>query len=150
MCPSKTTAIQGVGFTAKPVFVKENCIKKKKRKFVSINALTKKMQLETSEKERVAVDHQTPCQQTPPKKLVDPSFDDRQVKNTLSNWRQLKSQSRQDQREEARLKLEKIQNTACFNDNMDAMNDFHKLIGCSEESILCYQHGRNKSLSIVV
>lgn len=129
MCPGKRKVIQGsAGFNPKPLFVKEKCIKK--RKFVSINVLTKMLQME-SEKERVAHDHQTLS-----KKLVDPFIDDPQVKNTLSNWRKIKDQGRQHEREEARLKLEKIQNTACFNDSTDAMSDFHKLIGCSNGSIL--------------
>jgi len=136
MCPGKRKVVQdAVGFKPKPLFVKEKCIKKK-RKFVSINVLTKKLQMEL-EKERVTHDHQTPS-----KKLVDTFIDDPQVKNTLSNWRQIKDQGRQHEREEARLKLEKIQNTACFNDNMDAMNDFYKLIGCSNGSVLPYPHAQ--------
>jgi len=134
MCPGKRKVVQdAVGFKPKPLFVKEKCIKKK-RKFVSINVLTKKLQMEL-EKERVTHDHQTPS-----KKLVDTFIDDPQVKNTLSNWRQIKDHGRQHEREEARLKQEKIQNTACFNDSTDAMSDFHKLIGCSNGSILPYPH----------
>jgi len=135
MCPGKRKVIQdAAGFKPKPLFVKEKCIKKK-RKFVSINVLTKKMQIIESGKERVADHHQTPS-----KKLVDPFIDDPQVKNTLSNWRQIKDQGRHQEREEARLKLEKIQNTACFNDSIDAMSDFHKLIECSNGLISPYPH----------
>jgi len=135
MCPGKRKVVQGAaGFKSKPLFVKEKCIKK--RKFVSINVLTKKMQIIQSGKERVADYHH----QTPSIKLVDPFIDDPQVKNTLSNWRQIKDHGRQHEREEARLKQEKIQNTACFNDSTDAMSDFHKLIGCSNGSILPYPH----------
>ncbi|KAJ1389592.1 hypothetical protein SESBI_38210 [Sesbania bispinosa] len=53
--------------------------------------------------------------------------DNSTITNVLSNWRQMKTQRR---REAARLKLEQIKNTAAFEDNMDAMHDFHKLTGC--------------------
>ncbi|AES60372.1 hypothetical protein MtrunA17_Chr1g0168331 [Medicago truncatula] len=127
MCQGKRKVIhQGVGFKAKPFSIKGKCVKK--RKFVSVNvvAITKIMIDWEKEKEERVKDHQTPY-----KKLVGPFVDDVEVKKTLSNWRQMKGQVRQDQREAAQLKLEKIQNTACFNESIDVMFDFHKLIGCS-------------------
>lgn len=124
--------LQGDGFKTEQFLGQRNCIKK--RKYVSI-------------------DHETRLELTPYKKPVDPFIDDPKVKKILSNWRQVKSQVRPDEREVARFKLEGIQNTARFSDNMDAMHDFHKLIGCSKceaQGNKCslyfqmYQHGRNK------
>ncbi|WJX17318.1 hypothetical protein P8452_07248 [Trifolium repens] len=66
-----------------------------------------------------------------------PVIDQVQVKNTLSTWRQMKTQqvtnSYQCLRENARLDIEKIKNTARLNENMDSMHDFDILIGvCSK------------------
>ena len=140
--------LQGVGFKTEQILGERNCIKK--RKYVSISSAEKK--IIESENEKVN-DHETRLEQTTYKKRVDHFIDDPEVKKTLSNWRRVKSQVRLDEREMARIKLERIQNTACFNDNMDAMYDFHKLIGCSKcdtQRNKCslyfqmYQHGRNK------
>jgi len=129
--------LQGVGFKTEQILGEKNCIKK--RKHVSISGVEKKM-IE-SEKEKVNED-ETRLEQTPYKKPVDPFIDDPKVKKTLSNWRQVKSQVRPDEREVARFKLEGIQNTGRFSDNMDAMQDFHKLIGCSK----CDSQGNKCSL----
>lgn len=127
MCPGKRKVIQGVGFKAKLFSsIKGKCVKN--RKFVSVSVVAKKIIIESvKEKEEKVCDHQSPYKQ-----LVSPFIDDLEVKKTLSNWRQMKVQGRQGQREAARLELEKVQNTACFYDNIDVMHDFHKLIGYSK------------------
>ncbi|CAL0307419.1 unnamed protein product [Lupinus luteus] len=48
-------------------------------------------------------------------------------KNVLSNWKQIK---RMKEREDARNNLDLMKNTAGFNDNMEAMRDFEKLVRC--------------------
>jgi hypothetical protein len=54
---------------------------------------------------------------------------DQQVEITLSDdWKKVKIQH---ERQMARLQLEQIKNTAGFNDNMDAMYEFYKLLGYS-------------------
>ncbi|OIW16332.1 hypothetical protein TanjilG_19048 [Lupinus angustifolius] len=55
-------------------------------------------------------------------------FMDDAKKNILSNWKQM---MRAKKREKARLNLDLIKNTAGFNDNMEAMRDFEKLVGCT-------------------
>jgi len=127
MCQGKRKVIQGVGFKTKPFSIKGKCVKK--RKFVSVNVVAIANIMIDSEKEK---EERVPDHQTPYKQLAGPFIDDLEVKKTLSNWRQMKGQGRQDQREAARRELEKIQNTACFNESIDVMYDFHKLIGCSK------------------
>ena len=59
--------------------------------------------------------------------LPTSTMHDNTIKITLSNWKQIKIEK---QREAARLQLEQIKNTANLDDNMEAMRDFEKLIGC--------------------
>ena len=50
----------------------------------------------------------------------------------LHDWRKIIiDRERQKQREAARLALEQVKNTCGFQDNMDSMRDFEKLVGCS-------------------
>jgi hypothetical protein len=69
-------------------------------------------------------------------------IDDREVKKTLSNWKQLKIQreseeeaaqlkqmNRLREREAARLKIEQIKNTARLSENMDSMHAIDKFMG---------------------
>ncbi|AES99688.1 hypothetical protein MtrunA17_Chr5g0437851 [Medicago truncatula] len=99
----------------------------KKRKVVSISVVANK--IVTPEEEERVTDHETSLEQTNYKKSVDSLIDHQEVKKILANWRQRKNI--QSEREVARLKLEQIQNTARFSENIDSMYDFHKLIGVS-------------------
>ncbi|KAE9614811.1 hypothetical protein Lal_00036216 [Lupinus albus] len=58
-------------------------------------------------------------------------------KNILAKWRQMRIVK---QRKDARLNLDSIKNTAGFNDNMEAMRDFEKLIGCKSLSHPTIRH----------
>jgi hypothetical protein len=76
--------------------------------------------------------HETPFEETCYQKLGSTNFiDDQEVKITLSSWKDMRKRRKiiDHEREIARLKIEQIKNTAGFNDNMDAMRDFHKFIG---------------------
>jgi len=111
-------------FKTKPFFLKGKCIKK--RKLISISVVPTKIKSSSSE-EKVH-DHE----QTHYKKLVGNFIDDQEVKMTLSHWKELRIPLKiKHERQIARLQLEQIQNTAGFNDDMNAMHDFQKLVGCS-------------------
>jgi len=65
-------------------------------------------------------------------KLVHNFIDDQEVKMTLSHWKELRIPLKiKHERQIARLELEQIQNTAGFNDDMNAMHEFQKLVGCT-------------------
>lgn len=113
-------------FKGKLFSQKRQCFKK--RKVVSISVVAKKIIRPEEEEERVN-HHANPSEQTYYKKSASTFIDDHQVKKILGNWRHMKKI--QSEREAARLKLEQIQNTTHFSDNMDSMHDFHKLIGVS-------------------
>lgn len=115
-------------FKGKLFSLERKCFKK--RKVVSISVVANK--IIRPEEERVN-DHETSLEKTNYKKPVDTFIDHHEVKKILANWKQMKNI--QSEREAARLKLEQIQNTARFNDNIDSMYDFHKLIGVS---FICY------------
>ncbi|AES99686.1 hypothetical protein MTR_5g083650 [Medicago truncatula] len=100
----------------------------KKRKVVSVSVVANKIVTPEEEEERVT-DHETSLEQTNYKKPVDTLIDHQEVKKILANWRQRKNI--QSEREIARLKLEQIQNTARFSENIDSMYDIHKLMGVS-------------------
>ncbi|OWM69694.1 hypothetical protein CDL15_Pgr025543 [Punica granatum] len=55
---------------------------------------------------------------------------DQEFKSTCANWRTLKLQR---QREEARRKIESMTCTAGFQDNLDSMREFEKLMGIKSQ-----------------
>lgn len=115
-----------------PLFARGKCIKKKN--LISIRVVGRKIRKSEEEDKKV---NDPEVKKSYQKKLVDIYVDDQEVKRTLSNWRLVKQVTQhkvekiQNIREVARQNLDKIQNTACFNDNIDAMNEFYKLIGYS-------------------
>jgi len=113
-------------FKGKLFSLERKCFKK--RKVVLISAVPKRITRPEEEEERSNY-HETSLEQTNYKKSVDTFIDHYEVKKILANWRQMKNI--QSEREAARLKLEQIQNTARFSDNMDSMHDIHKLMGVS-------------------
>jgi hypothetical protein len=124
--PTKTLHHRLFKEKPKPTFVKKKCFKTK-TKLVSINVVANKI-TQQEEKEKVVLTTSF---------NKHPVIDQVQVKNTLSTWRQMKTQqvtnSYQCLRENARLDIEKIKNTARLNENMDSMRDFDILIGlCSK------------------
>ena len=66
-----------------------------------------------------------------------PIIDETEKKKGISIWRQRNIQK---QREAARQKLDQIRDTAGFEDNMDAMREFEKLIACPIKSYVTSQH----------
>lgn len=118
---------------ANPLFARGKCIKKKN--LISIRVVGRKIRKSEEEEDKKVNDAEV--KKSDEKKLVDIYVDDPEVKRTLSNWRLVKQVTQhkvekiQNIREVARKNLDKIQNTACFNDNIDAMNEFYKLIGYS-------------------
>jgi hypothetical protein len=99
-----------------------------KKKIVSISVVAQKRNLKFEE-ESTRVHHETPFEET---RYRSTNFiDDQEVKITLSSWKDMRKRRKiiDQEREIARLKIEQIKNTAGFNDNMDAMRDFHKFIG---------------------
>ncbi|WJX45053.1 hypothetical protein P8452_31964 [Trifolium repens] len=110
---------------------KAKSVSLQKRKIVSISVVAQKKNLKFEEEStRVHHDlHETPFEET---RYRSTNFiDDQEVKITLSSWKDMRKRRKiiDREREIARLKIEQIKNTAGFNDNMDAMRDFHKLIG---------------------
>jgi hypothetical protein len=102
-----------------------------KKKIVSITVVAEKRNLKF-EQESTRVHHETPFEETRYQKLGSTNFiDDQEVKITLSSWKDMRKRRKiiDQEREIARLKIEQIKNTAGFNDNMDAMRDYHKLTG---------------------
>ncbi|KAK2377261.1 hypothetical protein QL285_077962 [Trifolium repens] len=117
---------------------KGKCVKK--RKIVSFNVVAKKITKFEKEEERVDDHKSIPLEQTRNTTFID----DREVKKTLSNWKQLKIQCESEEeaaqlkqmkrlreREAARLKIEQIKNTARLSENMDSMHAIGKFIGYS-------------------
>jgi hypothetical protein len=107
---------------------KAKSVSLQKRKIVSISVVAQKRNLKFEE-ESTRVHHETPFEET---RYRSTNFiDDQEVKITLSSWKDMRKRRKiiDQEREIARLKIEQIKNTAGFNDNMDAMRDFHKFIG---------------------
>ncbi|KAK2431041.1 hypothetical protein QL285_029314 [Trifolium repens] len=118
---------------------KRKCVKK--RKTVSFNVVAKKItKFEEEEEERVNDHKGFPFEQTRNSTFID----DREVKRTLSNRKELKIQRESEEkaaqlkqmkrlceREAARRKIEQIKNTARLNENMDSMHAIGKFIGYS-------------------
>jgi hypothetical protein len=115
---------------------KGKCVKK--RKIVSFNVVAKKITKFEKEEERVDDHKSIPLEQTRNTTFID----DREVKKTLSNWKQLKIQreseeeatqlkqmKRLHEREAARLKFEQIKNTARLSENIDSMYAIDKFVG---------------------
>jgi hypothetical protein len=102
----------------------------------SLNVVAEKI-TKFEEEERVNDHKSIPLEQTRNTTFID----DREVKKTLSNWKQLKIQRESEEaaqlkqmkrlreREATRLKIEQIKNTARLSENMDSMHTIDKFMG---------------------
>jgi hypothetical protein len=120
---------------------KRKCVKK--RKIVSFNVVAKKI-TKFEEEERVNDHKGFPFEQTRNSTFID----DREVKKTLSNRKELKIQRESEEKaaqlkqmkrlcemEAARRKIEQIKNTARLSENMDSMYAIGKFIGYSFNAV---------------
>jgi hypothetical protein len=117
---------------------KGKCVKK--RKIISFNVVAKKITKFEEEEERVNDHKGFPFEQTRNSTFID----DREVKKTLSNRKELKIQRESEEKaaqlkqmkrlcemEAARRKIEQIKNTARLSENMYSMHAIGKFIGYS-------------------
>ncbi|GAU30499.1 hypothetical protein TSUD_18790 [Trifolium subterraneum] len=113
---------------------RKSFIANKKRKFISIDVVVKKVKVESQQQQQR--EEKIDVQIAPCKTVTNLFVNDPQVKKTLSSWRQMikRNCDQVDPREMARRNIEKITNTARLDENIGLMDDFYKLIDHTQQN----------------